>query len=263
MVGAVPRARRYRRTDIGAEARGPGSPGRGSTRSWSEGTARARCSGPWRLDGPRGGADRESAIGTAQGGEGQGARRERRGPVREQPPRLGCRGPWSGVWRSAGRLDELAAPLGRPSSNVGVGAGEVAAASPAAGETEASSRPGTAAAESDVEPDAQPARRGDRCIVQGVDCPGRRRPRTRHVSRQTAPWLLGVEDLHGAREARCSSTSPTPISQLEQLDRQLLTRRDIERLFGAGTVRAAAVMEDLRGRETARRPGPPPGDGGP
>ena len=32
------------------------------------------------------------------------------------------------------------------------------------------------------------------------------------------------------------------ISQLEQLDRQLLTRRDIERLFGVGKVRAAGLM---------------------
>ena len=33
------------------------------------------------------------------------------------------------------------------------------------------------------------------------------------------------------------------ISQLEQLDRDLLTRRDIERLFGVGKVRAAALMK--------------------
>ena len=36
---------------------------------------------------------------------------------------------------------------------------------------------------------------------------------------------------------------PDAISQLEQLDRQLLTRRDIERLFGVGKVRAAALMK--------------------
>ena len=40
-------------------------------------------------------------------------------------------------------------------------------------------------------------------------------------------WLLAIPDA---------------ISQLEQLDRQLLTRRDIERLFGVGKVRAAALM---------------------
>ena len=42
------------------------------------------------------------------------------------------------------------------------------------------------------------------------------------------PWLL---------------TIPDAISQLEQLDRTLLTRRDIERLFGVGKVRAAALMK--------------------
>ena len=41
-------------------------------------------------------------------------------------------------------------------------------------------------------------------------------------------WLLAIPDA---------------ISQLEQLDRQLLTRRDIERLFGVGKVRAAALMK--------------------
>ena len=41
-------------------------------------------------------------------------------------------------------------------------------------------------------------------------------------------WLLAIPDA---------------ISQLEQLDRDLLTRRDIERLFGVGKVRAAALMK--------------------
>ena len=40
-------------------------------------------------------------------------------------------------------------------------------------------------------------------------------------------WLLAIPDA---------------ISQLEQLDRQFLTRRDIERLFGVGQVRAAGLM---------------------
>ena len=43
-------------------------------------------------------------------------------------------------------------------------------------------------------------------------------------------WLLAIPDA---------------ISQLEQLDRTLLTRRDIERLFGVGKVRAAALMQTL------------------
>ena len=41
-------------------------------------------------------------------------------------------------------------------------------------------------------------------------------------------WLLSIPDA---------------ISQLEQLDRPLLTRRDVERLFGVGKVRAAALMK--------------------
>ena len=41
-------------------------------------------------------------------------------------------------------------------------------------------------------------------------------------------WLLAIPDA---------------ISQLEQFDRQLLTRRDIERLFGVRKVRAAALMK--------------------
>ena len=41
-------------------------------------------------------------------------------------------------------------------------------------------------------------------------------------------WLLAIPDA---------------ISQLEQLDRQLLPRRDVERLFGVGKVRAAALMK--------------------
>ena len=41
-------------------------------------------------------------------------------------------------------------------------------------------------------------------------------------------WLLAIPDA---------------ISQLEKLDRALLTRRDIERLFGVSTARAATLMQ--------------------
>ena len=41
-------------------------------------------------------------------------------------------------------------------------------------------------------------------------------------------WLLAIPDA---------------ISQLEKLDRTLLTRRDIERLFGVSTARAAPLMQ--------------------
>ena len=88
--------------------------------------------------------------------------------------------------------DELAATLGRPRRAAGGVAVGVASAAPAAGlETEASSRPGTAArsarvvggrwrdahptglkatrASPDVEPDAQPATRGQRRVGRRVD----------------------------------------------------------------------------------------------
>ena len=54
-------------------------------------------------------------------------------------------------------VDELVATPGRPGRDVGAVVVELAAAAPAAGvETEASSRPGTAAAGPDVEPDIVP-----------------------------------------------------------------------------------------------------------
>ena len=42
---------------------------------------------------------------------------------------------------------------------------------------------------------------------------------------------------------------PDAISQLEKLDRTLLTRRDIEQFFGVSTARAAYPHADLRGRD--------------
>ena len=66
-------------------------------------------------------------------------------------------------------VDELAAPLGRPSRAAGGVTVEVAAAALAAVvETEASTRPGTAAGP-DIEPDAQPAKRGRRRVGRQVD----------------------------------------------------------------------------------------------
>ena len=51
-------------------------------------------------------------------------------------------------------------------------------------------------------------------------------------------WLLSIPDA---------------ISQLEQLDRTLLTRRDIERLFGIGKVRAAALMQTFGAEMTGNQ----------
>ena len=62
-------------------------------------------------------------------------------------------------------------------------------------------------------------------------------------------WLLAVPDA---------------IRQLETLDRDLLTRRDVERLFGVSRARAATAHADLRGRahrrpaNASRTTAPPP-----
>ena len=163
-------------------------------------------------------------------------------------------------------IDELAATLGRPSRAAGE-AVEVAAAAPAAGleprpqparnrRQVSSGRGGrwrdahptglkATRTSPDVEPDAQPAPRGQRRVGRRVDIladvaranpftpPSARRPVLRPAVRScTVPakprWLLSIPDA---------------ISQLEQLDRTLLTRRDIEHLFGVSKVRAAALMK--------------------
>ena len=51
-------------------------------------------------------------------------------------------------------------------------------------------------------------------------------------------WLLSIPDA---------------ISQLEQLDRTLLTRRDIEHLFGVSKVRAAALMKTFGAEMTGNQ----------
>ena len=51
-------------------------------------------------------------------------------------------------------------------------------------------------------------------------------------------WLLAIPDA---------------ISQLEKLDRTLLTRRDIERLFGVSTARAATLMQTFGAEMTGHQ----------
>ena len=71
-----------------------------------------------------------------------------------------------------GRVDELAATLGRPGRAAAGVTVELAAAAPAdVVETKASSRSGTAAA-GPVEPAAQPARRGHMRVGRRVNVPG-------------------------------------------------------------------------------------------
>ena len=50
-------------------------------------------------------------------------------------------------------------------------------------------------------------------------------------------------DLEMPPKPRWLLAIPDAISQLEKLDRTLLTRRDIERLFGVSTARAATLMQ--------------------
>ena len=88
-------------------------------------------------------------------------------------------------------VDELAAPRGRLRRAAGVVADELAAAAHAAGvDTEASSRPGTAAGP-DVGPAAQPARPGHGRVVQRVDAPAdvaRANPSTPPPAGTAATW---------------------------------------------------------------------------
>ena len=69
-------------------------------------------------------------------------------------------------------VDELVAPIGRPSRAAGVTAVEAAAASPAAGgESEASSGRGTAVAGRSLEPGVHPAKRAHRRVGRRFDVP--------------------------------------------------------------------------------------------
>ena len=93
-----------------------------------------------------------------------------------------------------------------------------------------------------VEPAVQPASRGHRRVARRVDGPGPMSPgRTR--SRRGHPATPALRIATVPAKPRWLLAIPGAISQLENLDRQLLTRRDIERLFGVGKVRAAALMK--------------------
>ena len=142
-------------------------------------------------------------------------------------------------------VDELAATLGRPSRAAGVVAVEVAAATPAAVvEPEALSRPGTAAAGPVVEPDAQTGQAGPQARHAAGRRPGRRRPREPvHAAGRRPVVRLALKDLQVPAKPRWLLSIPDAISQLEQLDRTLLTRRDVERLFGVSKARAATLMQ--------------------
>ena len=77
--------------------------------------------------------------------------------------------------------------------------------------------------------------------------PARTRSRPREAG-TAAPWR---EDLHGAREASVVVSIPDAISQLEYVDRTLLTRRDIERLFGVSIGRGRRARAPTNNCSTA------------
>ena len=108
----------------------------------------------------------------------------------------------------------------------------------------AGGRARTAADGPDLEPRAQPVRRGHRPVGDGVAPVTSARASTRRSKRARRP--PGTEDLHRAREAPVAPRHP------RRHQRQLLTRRDSERLFGVGKVRAAALMK-TRGRARRQR----------
>ena len=87
-------------------------------------------------------------------------------------------------------VDELVAPLGRPSRAAGDVAVELAAAAPAAGVEREGSSPGTAAGPA-IEPAAQPVRRGYRRVARRVDVPAdvaRANPFTPPPAGPAATW---------------------------------------------------------------------------
>ena len=116
---------------------------------------------------------------------------------------------------SGGPPADVAATLARPSRNAGVVAVELAAAGV---EPETSSRPGTAAAPANPV-HAAARRHGGPLALRTCTAPAKPR------------WLLAIPDA---------------ISQLEQLDRQLLNRRDIERSLRRRQGARRRAHEDLR-----------------
>ena len=140
--------------------------------------------------------------------------------------------------------------LGRSRSAAGVAAGEVASVLPAVPgvEIKASTRPGTPVAGPAVEPDAQPATRGRRRVGRQVHirADGARGPREPvHAAARRYGGPVALRDRTVPAKPRWLLSIPDAISQLENLDRILLTRRDIERLFGVSKARAATLMQTL------------------
>ena len=99
----------------------------------------------------------------------------------------------------------------------------------------------TPAAGPDVELDAQAAKRGRRRVRRRVDAPADvARANPVHTGAGRFVLRLALRTWHGAREAPVAPRHP----RRRQPDRAARpARRDIERLFGVGKVRAAALMQ--------------------
>ena len=121
--------------------------------------------------------------------------------------------------------------------------------------------PGPRADATDIEPDAQPARRDHRRVRRQVDILGDCRPREPvHAAARRHGGPPGAEG-----PARCPRSPvgcfaiPDAISQLEALDRQLLTRQDVERLFRrSARLRAAALMQTFGAELVGNQRNPAP-----
>ena len=91
---------------------------------------------------------------------------------------------------------------------------------------------------------ARGCRGRDRRIGRPGRHPGRRRPRELvHAAARQPVLRPAVRICTVPAKPRWLLAIPDAISQLEALDRQLLTRRDAERLFGVSKTRAAALMQ--------------------
>ena len=93
----------------------------------------------------------------------------------------------------------------------------------------------------------------------GGSTTGRGRPREPvHAAARRPVLRLAVMTCTVPEKPRWLLSIPDAIRQIEQLDRTLLTRRDIERLFGVSKVRAAPLMQTLGAEMTGNQRTLPP-----
>ena len=175
------------------------------------------------------------------------------GILRPRNARLG-RGGTGRVRRSAADVDEARRDLAaRATTPASWSSRSPRLRPPPASRREALSRPGTAAPGPGVEPDAhRPG--GPQARHAAGRRPGRRRPREPvHAAGRRPVVRLALRTCTVPAKPRWLLSIPDAISQLEQLDRTLLTRRDVERLFGVSKARAATLMQTFGPSSSATR----------